>query len=93
MVFENYALVVIRLVIVVLGIIIIYLSFKSHRQNHSSAMLLVSTGFAFITVGVVIEGVLFEFFDFDIFTAHTVESILVALGFMAIIYSIYGAKS
>lgn len=41
----------------------------------------------------VIEGVLFEFFGFDIFGAHTVESILVASGLIAIVYSIYGTRS
>lgn len=90
---DHYTLTAVRLVIVVLGLIVVYLSFKSHRRNHSSAMLLVSIGFAFITVGAVIAGVLFEFLGFDIFTAITIESTLVALGFMAIIYSIYGTRT
>lgn len=90
---SHITLVLVRLLIVALGAVVIYLSFKSHRQNHSNAMLLLSIGFTFITVGAVIEGILFEFLGFDIFGAHTVESILVALGLMAILYSIYGTRS
>lgn len=90
---SHITLVLVRLLIVILGAIVIYLSFKSHRQNHSTAMLLLSMGFALITIGAVIEGVLFEFFGFDIFGAHTVESILVASGLIAIVYSIYGTRS
>jgi hypothetical protein len=56
-------------------------------------MLLLSAGFTLITVGVVVEGLLFEFLNFDLFEAHTVESILVALGFGTILYSIYGTKT
>ncbi|MBI4258811.1 MAG: hypothetical protein HY619_07635 [Thaumarchaeota archaeon] len=89
----HISLVLIRILIVALGLIITYLSFKSHRQNHSSAMLFLSLGFMLITIGVVIEGVLFEFLAFDLFGAHTVESVIVALGLIAIVYSIYGARS
>ncbi len=90
---DHYTLTAIRLLIVVLGFMVVYLSFKSHRKHHSSSMLFVSIGFTFITVGVVVAGALFEFFAFDIFTALTIESILVATGFLAIVYSIYGTRS
>ena len=86
-------LVIVRLLVVALGAIIIYLTFKSHRQNHSNGMLFLSIGFALITVGAVVEGVLFEFLALDIFWALTVESIMTASGFTAIIYSIYRAKT
>lgn len=86
-------LVLVRLLIVALGAIIVHLALRSHRQHRSNAMLLVSIGFTLITVGAVIEGVLFEFLGFDIFAAHTVESTLVALGFTVIIYSTYGTRT
>ncbi len=89
----HYGLVLVRLLIVALGAIVVYLAFRSHRQNRSIAMLFLSIGFTLITVGAVIEGVLFEFLGIDIFAAHTVESTLVALGFTAIIYSIYGTRT
>lgn len=89
----HITLVLVRLLIVALGTTIVYLSFKSHRQNHSNAMLLLSIGFVLITVGAVIEGVLFEFLAFDIFRAHTVESVLVASGLIAIVYSVYGTRT
>lgn len=89
----HITLVLLRLLIVALGMLVVYLSFKSHRQNHSSTMLLLSMGFLLLTVGVVVEGILFEFFGLDIFGAHAVESILVASGLSVIVYSIYGTRT
>lgn len=89
----HFTLILIRLLIVLLGAVVVYLSFKSYMKNRSSAMLLLSIGFGIITISVVIEGMLFEFFGLDIFAAHMVESVGVALGFAVIIYSIYGTKT
>ena len=89
----HYALVFVRLLIVLLGSVVVYLTLKSHRHNHSNAMLLLSIGFALITIGAVIEGVLFEFLGYDILEALMIGSVIGALGFTAIIYSIFGTRT
>ena len=89
----HYALVVIRLIVVLLGSVLVYLSLKAHRRNGSNGFFFLSTGFALITIGAVAAGVLFEFFSFDIFGALTIESILTTLGLISIIASIYTIKT
>ncbi len=89
----HFILIMVRLIIVFLGLIITILSFKSHRKNRSRTMLLLSIGFALITLSVVTQGVLFEFFGWDVFTVQMVESVGVALAFGLIVYSIYGTKT
>ncbi len=89
----HYALVFIRLIVVLLGSVLVYLSLKAHRRNGGNGFFLLSIGFALITTGAVAAGVLFEFFLFDIFGALTIESILTTLGLISIITSIYGIKT
>lgn len=91
---ETYfTLVSVRLIVVALGLLIAFMAFKSYRKNHSNAMLLLSVGFVLVTIGAVIEGVLFEFLSIDLFQATIVESLIVALGFIIIIFSIFGSKT
>ncbi len=89
----HLAIMVVRLVVVLLGALIVYLALKSHRKNKSSAMLLLALGFAIITASAVMEGVLFEFFRFNLFDTHLIESLGIALGFSIILYSIFGPKT
>jgi hypothetical protein len=89
----HYALVFVRLIVVLLGSVLVYLSLKAQHRNGSNGWFFLSIGFALITIGAVAAGVLFEFFTFDIFGALTIESILTTLGLISIIASIYTIKT
>ncbi len=89
----HLAIIAIRLIVVLLGALIVYLALKSYRKNNSSAMLLLGIGFGIITASAVLEGILFEFFGFNLLDTHLIESIGIALGFIVIIYSIFGPKT
>ncbi len=87
------AIMIVRLIVVLLGIIIVYLALKSYKKNTSTAMLALGLGFAIITASAVMEGILFEFFGFSLIDTHLIESLGIALGFSVIIYSIFGPKT
>ncbi len=85
-------LVLTRVAVVVLGAIIAYLSLKGHRRNGGRSMFFVFLGFLLITLGALSAGVLFEFFNVSLVNVYTFDSLMMALGFSSIIFSIYGAR-
>ena len=89
----HFAIIAVRLIVVLLGALIVYLALKSYRKNNSSAMLFLGIGFGIITASAVVEGILFEFFGFSLLDTHLIESLGLALGFSVIIYSIFGPKT
>lgn len=85
-------LVLTRTAVVILGVIIAYLSLKGHRRNGSKSMFFVFLGFLLITLGALSAGILFELFKFSLVEVYTLDSVMMALGFTSIIYSIYGTR-
>ncbi len=81
---------IVKIVIVVLGTILVYLAAKGYRRSKSKAMIFLSLGFALVTIGSVLAGVLFEFLGFELIDVSIIESIMIILGFACVIYSIYG---
>jgi len=81
---------IVKLIIVLLGTVLIYLGVKSYRRSRSKDMIFLTLGFALITAGSVAAGILFEFLGFQLVDVEIIESIMVVIGFMALIYSIYG---
>lgn len=86
----HFELVVAKLVTMCLGFLIAYQAFKGYRLTGSEPMLYVGIGFLFVSVGAIIEGILFDVFEFSIFLAGTVQTIIVAIGMVVILYSLYG---
>lgn len=78
--------------ILVFGGIVVYYSSKSYRRTKSQAMFLLSLGFAFVTVGALVAGVLFNFYTNDLGTVETVQAFCQAIGFFIIVYSLAKAK-
>lgn len=75
-----------------LGAFIVYLAYRGYRRNASKPLLYVSLGFALITAGTVIEGLLYNVFRYDLLAAVGTGTVITILGFIAIIYSIYSVK-
>lgn len=89
----HIALVIAKLVTIGLGLLITYQAYKGYRTYGSEPMLYVAIGFLFISVGSVIEGVLFEVVGLSIFQAGTIQTAIVAIGMLVILYSLYGRMS
>lgn len=86
----HYELVVAKLVTMGLGFLIAHQAYKGYREYNSTPMLYVAIGFLFISVGAIIEGILFDVVGWSIFLAGTVQTAIVAIGMVVILYSLYG---
>lgn len=86
----HLELVAAKIVTMVLGFVIAYQAFKGYRQYGSEPMLYVAVGFAIISFGAVIEGVLFDIVGLNPFEAGFVQTLVVAIGMLFVLYSLYG---
>jgi len=89
----HIELVIAKLITVGLGLLITYKAYKGYRTYGSEPMLYVAIGFLFISVGSVIEGVLFDVVGLSMFLSGTIQTGIVALGMLVILYSLYGQLS
>jgi len=81
-----------RVIALLLGAFIVYLAYRGYRRNASKPLLYVALGFASITAGTLLEGLMFVILRSDILASIAIEGVLTVIGFVAIIYSIYAAK-
>jgi len=86
----HIELVIAKLITVGLGLLITYKAYKGYRTYGSEPMLYVAIGFLFISIGSVIEGVLFDVLGLSIFLSGTIQTAIVAFGMLVILYSLYG---
>jgi hypothetical protein len=86
----HIELVIAKLVTVGLGLLITYQAYRGYSVHGSEPMLYVAIGFLFISVGAVIEGVLFDVVGLSIFVAGTIQTAIVAAGMLVVLYSLYG---
>ena len=83
-------LVIAKLITMGLGLLIVYEAYKGFRVYGSKPMLYVAIGFLFISVGAIIEGILFDVVGLSIFLAGTIQTGIVAIGMLVILYSLHG---
>lgn len=76
--------------IVTMGALIVYLAYKGYRRNKNKSLLYLSIGFAFVTVGDVVAGILFELMGFSLQYIYGVEAAITSIGLLIILYSIFG---
>lgn len=76
-----------------LGGLITYLSVKAYRRTHARALGALALGFGIITTGTFVAGISDQVFDAGFRTGQLIESSLVALGFLVIVYSLYTTYS
>lgn len=79
-----------KIVVLLLGLVITGTAYRGFRRHRSTAMLYLAIGFALISVGTAIEGLLFELVEMDIFLASAIQTIIAASGMLVILYSLYG---
>ncbi|WP_458189092.1 DUF7521 family protein [Haladaptatus sp. NG-WS-4] len=88
----HIGLVVAKFVVVVLGLLIAFQSYRAYKRYESRPMLFLALGFSIISIGAVIEGVLYEVMNLSIFFAGMIQSSVVAVGMVAVLYSLYGRQ-
>ena len=86
----HIELVIAKLITIGLGLLITKQAYRGYKAYGSEPMLYVAIGFLFISIGSVIEGLLFDVVGLSIFLAGTIQTALVAMGMLVILYSLYG---
>jgi len=87
---EHWVLVALRLGIVAAGSLVGLSSLRlSLRKGElRTAYLLLATGIGMLTLGAVMEGLLFELARWDLLDAHAAEAVVTAAGFVLVLLSI-----
>ena len=85
----SIALAVVKTLLLVVGGLITFLAAKAYRRTGQRPLALLAGGFAFVTLGIAMAGVLFEVLTVDLAIGILLESVLVLIGFALIAYSLY----
>lgn len=85
-------LVLAKFIVVALGLGIAYQAYRSYSRGNGQPMLYVALGFVFISLGSVIEGILYEFDVLTIYQASAIQTGVVAVGMVFVLYSLYGGS-
>lgn len=76
----GLALTGIRMLLLVLGLATTATSFRAYRRERTHYLRDATIGFGFITLGILIEGFLYQFTGFTLTQVHVVESIALVAG-------------
>lgn len=77
----------------VLGGLITYLAYKAYRRTNARSLAALSVGFGIVTLGTFLAGVVDQLLDADFLTGLLIESALIAIGFLIIVYSLYTTRA
>jgi len=82
-----------KIIALVLGAFIVFLAYRGFTRNRSKPLLYVAVGFALITLGNLVEGLLYVTGIMqDLVPATGIGTAITIIGFVSIIYSIYSGK-
>lgn len=76
----EIALIAVRVLLLALGLATTAISFRAYRRERTQYLRNATIGFAFITLGVLIEGFLYQLTDLTLTQVHIAESIALACG-------------
>jgi hypothetical protein len=71
------------------GSLITVLAYRAYVRTRSEALRALAVGFALVTVGSALGGVLHQLFGFPLAVGQNVQSAFVAAGFAVLTYSLY----
>ena len=81
-----------EILVLVFGSVIIFYALRSGRRTKNLSMFLLGFGFAFVVVGGVAAGFLFEISGLDFATVELLQATSQAVGFFIIVYSLMVIK-
>jgi hypothetical protein len=77
----------------ILGGLITYFAYRSYRRTKSRALGSLAVGFGVITFGTFLAGAVDQLLQVDFQYGLLIESGLIALGFLVIVYSLYTTEA
>jgi hypothetical protein len=86
--YVTVGIVVTKTLILVLGGWISYLTYRAHRRTGDRSLWMLALGFGIVTLGTLLAGVVQQILGFSIAQALLINSVLVAVGFAFIAYSL-----
>ena len=86
------AILVIKTVILALGGGITFIAYKAYRRTGASSLRALAYGFGIITFGALLAGIAHQLLGVALETGVLINSLLVAIGFAIIMYSLYIQK-
>lgn len=89
MTWTGTAIVVVKTVILLLGGGITYIAYKAYRRTGASSLRILGVGFGVITFGALLAGIANQILSVSLEMGVLINSILVAVGFAIILYSLY----
>ena len=78
--------------ILVFGGVVVWYASRAYGKTKSQAMLLLAFGFALVTAGALVAGLLYNLGTVDLSTVITLQAYSQAAGFLIIVYSLARAK-
>lgn len=85
----HAGLIIAKIIVMILGVLIGLQSYRAYKRYNNQPMLYLSIGFVTISIGAVIEGILFDIANVSIFYSGMIQSIIVILGMGFVLYSLY----
>lgn len=83
----GLALVAVRVLLFLLGLATTAISFRAYRRDGTRYLRDATLGFGAITLGVLIEGFLYQFTALTLTQVHIAESVLLAIGLAVLLRS------
>jgi hypothetical protein len=82
-------IVVLKTITLLLGALITYLAYKAYTRTGSRSLQYLSLGFAIVTFGSLLAGLVDQVLEFGFRLGQIVETALLAVGFAVIVLSLY----
>lgn len=83
----NLVLVGVRVLLLLVGLATTAISFRAYRRDRTRYLRDATIGFAFITLGVLVEGFLYQFTGLTLTQVHVAESVALVFGLGALLRS------
>lgn len=81
-----------KTITLVLGGVITYLAVKAYRRTRLNGLQYLAVGFAIVTLGSLLAGIVDQVLQINGHLALTLESALTTVGFLVITYSLYATR-
>ena len=89
MMYPEILLVATKTAILLLGGSIAYFAFKAYRRTGDPSLRALVIGFSFVTIGALLGGIADQLLNIDLVTGVIIDSLLTAIGFGVIVYSLF----
>lgn len=83
----EVTLIGVRVILLLLGVATTAISFRAYRHEQTRYLRDATIGFGFITLGVLIEGFLYQFTRLTLTQVHIAESVALAFGLAVLLRS------